>query len=93
MEGMEKAGAHIGKLAVMPGKEEDVLALLNVTLKAKRTLSIPVITMSMSNLGMISRICGELCGSVLTFGCIEKASAPGQIPVDKLASCLELLNQ
>ena len=93
LEEMEKAGASIGKLAVMPEKEEDVLALLDATLKAKRTLSIPVITMSMSDLGMISRICGELSGSILTFGCTQKASAPGQVPVDKLAMCLELLHQ
>lgn len=92
LENMEKAGGDIGKLAVMPEKEEDVLSLLEVTLKAKRELTIPVVTMSMSEMGKISRICGELSGSVLTFGCTEKASAPGQIPVEKLAFCLELLH-
>ena len=39
----------------------------------------PIITMSMAATGVISRVCGEVFGSALTFGAVGKASAPGQI--------------
>jgi len=50
--------------------------------------------MSMGQLGMISRLSGNLTGSVMTFGALtsEKASAPGQITVKELKSIIKLLN-
>lgn len=32
----------------------------------------PVVTMSMSEVGVVSRICGEAFGSALTFGAVKK---------------------
>ena len=40
--------------------------------------------MSMGKLGVISRICGEVFGSAVTFGTAGKASAPGQLPANQL---------
>lgn len=77
---MEQAGADIAKLAVMPQEKEDVLRMLTVTALADEELGIPVITMSMGKLGMLSRIAGFLNGSCLTFGTAGQASAPGQLP-------------
>ncbi len=90
---MEKAGADIAKIAVMPACTEDVLTLLSATCKAKKELSCPVITMSMTGTGLISRLSGEIFGSCLTFGAVENISAPGQIDALKLRSVLEILHE
>lgn len=52
----------------------------------------PIVTMSMSGLGAVSRIAGEPFGSAITFGSAGKASAPGQIPVEDLRKVLEILH-
>lgn len=58
---MQSLGADIVKFAVMPQCERDVLTLLDATLTMKEEHSdTPVITMSMSPTGVISRICGQL---------------------------------
>lgn len=88
---MEEAGADIRKLAVMPEGPEDVLELLYATLSANRTGEAPVITMSMSGLGAVSRVCGQIFGSAVTFGTVGKASAPGQLELANLRLCLEQL--
>lgn len=89
---MRELGGDIPKIAVMPQSKEDVLALLSATLEAaENRLDCPIITMSMGKMGMVSRVCGELFGSALTFGTVEKGSAPGQVPVQKLRSILETL--
>ena len=91
---MEHLGADIGKIAVMPHNERDVLRLMELTRRAGAFVSMPLITMSMGQLGMISRLSGNLTGSVMTFGALtsEKASAPGQITVKELKSIIKLLN-
>jgi 3-dehydroquinate dehydratase-1 len=88
---MEHFGASIGKLAVMPKNEQDVLRLMDLTRRASAFVSIPLITMSMGEMGKISRLSGKLTGSVITFGALENASAPGQIPVNDLAQALNAL--
>lgn len=84
-----EGGADIPKLAVMPNSEEDVLFLMQATLQAKRQLEVPVITMSMGKTGAVSRLIGESFGSSVTFGCMGKESAPGQINADALRRMLE----
>ncbi len=91
LEKMEQLGADICKIAAMPHSAEDVLTLLRATEERFRVSRVPLITMSMGRLGAVSRVCGELVGSCLTFGTLEQASAPGQLPADKLAGMLELL--
>ena len=48
--------------------------------------------MSMGELGVISRICGELTGSAITFACATQASAPGQIAVEDMNLLLEAIH-
>lgn len=91
---MQQLGADLLKIAVMPNSKRDVLTLLMateemVTKYAKR----PVITMSMAGTGGISRLCGEVFGSALTFGAVGKASAPGQIDVNDLHTVLDILHK
>ena len=89
---MKQCGADICKIAVMPHNAEDVLTLLSATNTAVNTIDAPIITMSMGDIGKVSRICGEIFGSSLTFGCLTKASAPGQIDVSTLSSILDTLH-
>ncbi len=91
---MQDLGVDMPKIAVMPKNKLDVLALLEATVTmAEKYANRPIITMSMGNLGAISRVCGEFSGSALTFGALGKGSAPGQIGVDDLSDILELLNK
>lgn len=89
LEKMEKAGADIRKLAVMPHSSRDVLRLLSVTLDASEQGQAPLITMSMGALGAVSRVCGQVFGSCVTFGTTGDASAPGQLPLDRLSMILK----
>lgn len=91
---MQKLGADIPKIAVMPQNKKDVLTLLTATEEMYREhADRPIITMSMAGTGVISRLCGEVFGSALTFGAAKKASAPGQMNVDDLAQILSLLHK
>ncbi|CAJ1230416.1 type I 3-dehydroquinate dehydratase [Lactiplantibacillus xiangfangensis] len=82
-------GADVAKMAVMPQSADDVLTLLTATNEARKTLSQPVITMSMGDLGKVSRLAGEVFGSCLSFATVGAASAPGQIALDHLRPELE----
>lgn len=89
----DELGADIAKVAVMPQSRADVLTLMVATeeftaTQAKR----PVITMSMGELGVVSRVCGQLFGSAATFGSAGRPSAPGQMEVRELASVLKVLS-
>ena len=90
---MQDMGADIPKIAVMPQSAGDVLTLLSATEEMTRCYADrPIITMSMSSQGVVSRLCGEVFGSSMTFGAVGQVSAPGQIPVDQLRQVLEILH-
>lgn len=90
---MQEMDADIPKIAVMPQNEKDVLTLLAATEEMYSTYADrPIITMSMAGTGVISRLCGEVFGSALTFGAAKKASAPGQMGVNDLHTVLTLLH-
>ena len=91
---MQELGADICKIAVMPRERRDVLTLLAATEEMVREYADrPVITMSMAGQGLPSRLCGEIFGSAVTFGAVGKASAPGQIKLEKLRAILEILHE
>lgn len=93
LERMATLGCDIAKIAVMPQNPRDVLTLLSATERMhSEHPEVPIITMSMGQLGMVSRLCGEVFGSALTFGAAGQASAPGQAPVQKLRQVLNLLH-
>lgn len=90
LRGMQDRGGDICKIAVMPKDSTDVLTLLAATNEMQKKYGDrPIITMSMGDLGMVSRLSGEIFGSAITFGAVGKVSAPGQIPVKKLVDFLE----
>lgn len=91
---MQDMGADIPKIAVMPQNKKDVLTLLEATAEmVDQHADRPIITMSMSGLGLISRLCGEVFGSSATFGAVGKVSAPGQMNVEGLTTVLKLINE
>ncbi len=92
LQKMQEIGADILKLAVMPKSPKDVLTLLSATEEVGDYTKKPIVTMSMSDMGLVSRIAGETFGSAITFGAAEKASAPGQIPAQELRKVLEILH-
>ena len=90
---MQDLGADIPKIAVMPQNKKDVLTLLAATEEmASEYADRPIITMSMTGTGVISRLAGEVFGSALTFGAAAKASAPGQMGVEDLKKVLTILH-
>lgn len=91
---MQNLKADIPKLAVMPNSYLDVIKLLEVTsiMKEKHN-NTPIITISMGQKGMISRMSGEVFGSCLTFASGIKASAPGQIEVNDLKKSLDIIHK
>ncbi|MDA9470424.1 type I 3-dehydroquinate dehydratase [Enterococcus sp. 5H] len=90
---MQEKNADICKIAVMPQSSDDVLTLLEATNEMKtKYADRPIVTMSMGQLGMVSRMSGEVFGSAMTFGAAKKASAPGQVPVSELRDILNTLS-
>lgn len=90
---MQELDVNISKIAVMPKKSEDVVTLLSATAEmVSKHADRPVVTMSMAKIGMVSRMAGEAFGSAITFGSMQKASAPGQINVEELKKILQVLH-
>lgn len=90
---MKEWNADIAKLAVMPKNRQDVMALLEVTKEvSEQEAMCPLITMSMSELGGISRLCGEMSNSTVTFACVGKVSAPGQMEIEEVKRGLRFVH-
>ncbi len=85
----DQMGADILKIAVMPKSKQDVFTLMNATLKVSQQSTKPLLTMSMGQLGTISRVATANMGGSYSFGMIGQASAPGQIDVTKLKQILQ----
>ncbi|WP_454936080.1 type I 3-dehydroquinate dehydratase [Actinomyces oris] len=95
-------GADLAKIAVWPTSADDVARLLGVCARAtagageRSGLGVPVAAMSMGALGAVSRVAPAF-GSALTFAVVPdeqgqaRASAPGQLPLQDVRRCLELL--
>jgi 3-dehydroquinate dehydratase-1 len=89
----QELGADVLKLAMMPRDPGDVLELLRATWEmASRYAERPMMTMSMGGTGVVSRLAGEIFGSAMSFGMIGRASAPGQVEVDRLAGVVNLIH-
>ena len=99
---MAREGADLAKIAVWPISADDVARLLGVCARATAGTGegagpgVPVAAMSMGALGAVSRVAPAF-GSALTFAVVPdeqgqaRASAPGQLPLQDVRRCLELL--
>src|SRR5699024_3365499 len=86
-------GADLEKIAVMPENKEDVYHLLEVTREMDEQLTVPIITMSMEEIGALSRDVGWAYGSVLTIGVGVEASVSGQVPVKALRHTIQSMKE
>lgn len=84
-ERMVSVDAQVIKFALMPSTNDDVLSVLQFTKElTERYPQLPRITMSMGQLGQMTRTCGHVFGNCLTFGTLGHVSAPGQVEVEVL---------
>ncbi len=86
---MRNRGADIVKVAAMPSEEKDVVTIFRLAENLKRK-EIPYITISMGNMGKISRLVTLLWGGEMMFASLSKenASASGQMTIDEFSSFL-----
>lgn len=90
----QQMGADIFKIAVMANSTEDLLELLNATLIMKEKYAkVPIVTMSMSQKGLLSRLAGGIFGSSITFAAGRDVSAPGQISSYDLRNVIDIINK
>lgn len=90
---MQAFEPDIIKIAVMPQDKRDVLTLLNAAEQMKSEyLNCPMCAISMGKIGAVTRTCGELFGSDITFGTVGRLSAPGQIEVKTLREIMQCLH-
>lgn len=75
---IEKSGADVCKLAVMPRDKKDVEVLIEASKEADEKIKTPIITMSMGELGAITRVIPKITKTSVTFAAGVSASAPGQ---------------
>lgn len=75
-------GADIVKVALMPQNREDLLRLIKFTLRHRAE---GIITIAMGEIGASSRVFTPLLGSLVTYGTINRSTAPGQLSARELA--------
>lgn len=97
LEEAKECGADMGKVACMPSGDaekgrEDAVRLLAATehIKEKHP-DFPLITMCMGEAGKMTRLYGGLYGSEVSFGCVGRASAPGQIELSEMKDVFDKL--
>lgn len=89
---MQREGCDIAKIAVMPNSRQDVFELMEASVEMlEQKAECPFITMSMGNLGKVTRAACAFTGSCISFGTAGQMSAPGQIPSDLLRTILQSL--
>jgi 3-dehydroquinate dehydratase-1 len=84
---MAEAGALISKIAATPKSLRDNLNLLELLTKTDRLLCV----IAMGEMGRHMRVMAPIYGSVLTYGYVSSATAPGQMSVAELRHAMEIL--
>lgn len=86
---MQKKGADVLKIAVMPQCLEDVTHLIDAAKEVYNAAQRPLCAISMGNTGSITRTHCAHFGGCMTFGMLGAASAPGQMSVEALHEALQ----
>lgn len=81
-------GCDIVKIAVMPNNKEDIIRLIEFTLRHRNE---QIITMAMGEIGLPTRIFNPLIGSLITYGYINRPSAPGQLSINEINHMFRIL--
>ncbi|OPY21643.1 MAG: 3-dehydroquinate dehydratase [Methanomethylovorans sp. PtaU1.Bin073] len=82
-----KFGGDIAKFAAKANSPADTINLLRVTYEAIK----PVCMISMGDLGKHTRVIAPLYGSLLTYGAVGEAVAPGQLTIAELKRTMKVL--
>lgn len=82
-----QSGGDIAKFAVKANSSADTINLLQVTHEATR----PVCLIAMGDLGKHTRAIAPFYGSVLTYGSVGEAVAPGQLSIAELKRMMKVL--
>ncbi len=94
LENMRFFRPDIEKIAVMPEKPSHVSALMSAAARfGEKYPDIPVVTIAMGPLGVITRIAGNNLGGALTFAAGREASAPGQLTVEEVRKIQGILEK
>ncbi len=88
MREMKQTGAKIAKIAVTPSSLKDNLLILDFLLDAE----MPLCMIAMGKVGRHLRAVAPIYGSVLTYGYVSQAVAPGQMSIAELRASLNLLD-
>lgn len=82
-----RCGGDIAKFAAKANSPEDTINLLQLTYEATR----PVCMIAMGDLGKHTRVIAPFYGSVLTYGTVGEAVAPGQLSIAELRRTMKVL--
>ncbi len=85
----KESGATFIKIAVRANDKNDLGKLLTFTINNKDK---NIVTISLGNTGLASRLINPLVGSLMTYGYIDSASSPGQISVFDIIEHLRLID-
>ena len=83
----KRSGANLVKIAVKANKIEDLNRLMSFTIENK---SKNIITISLGEIGSISRLTFPKFGSLITYAYINRPSGLGQRPLDELREHLRV---
>lgn len=82
-----RCGGDIAKFAAKANSPADTINLLQLTYEATR----PVCMIAMGDLGKHTRVIAPFYGSVLTYGSVGEAVAPGQLSIAELKRTMKVL--
>ena len=86
--------ADMIKYVIMPDTKRDVMQLMEGVIRFKEdNPQSRVIAHAMGEVGLISRLSAEIIGSEIAFAALDKESAPGQIDVDTMKTCLDTIHE
>lgn len=88
LEEMRHTGAKIAKIAVTPSSLKDNLMVLDFLLDA----DMPLCMIAMGQIGRHLRTVAPIYGSILTYGYVSQATAPGQMSIAELRHAMRLLD-
>lgn len=82
----KRLGADIVKLACLAQNKDDLKRMAQITLNSHNK---NIVTISLGDKGKVSRVFFPFIGSLMTYTCLSKSFAPGQIPLEALHEFLQ----
>ncbi|MCR5345413.1 MAG: type I 3-dehydroquinate dehydratase [Lachnospiraceae bacterium] len=94
LETLSEYNADMVKYVIMPKTKNDVMQLMEGVIRFKEDCpEVHVISHAMGEIGTISRLSAELIGSEIAFAALDEKSAPGQIEVTMMKTCLDGIHE